>query len=69
MGYIIIKEKERNTKNTGRKCREILIQLVAVTNATKKLDNYILENHLYSCITNEFENGNLDSLDEVSNLF
>lgn len=55
--------------NTDRECEEILIQLAAVTKATKSLANYILENHLYSCITNEFENGNLDTLDEVCNLF
>ena len=43
-------------------CTDVLIQLSAVENATKSLSNHILENHLYSCVSRDLENGNLDEL-------
>ena len=50
-------------------CTDVLIQLSAVENATKSLSNHILENHLYSCVSRDLENGNLDVIDELINLF
>lgn len=52
-----------------RYCDDILIQLSAVNKSIKSLANYILENHMYNCVTNEFEKGNLEIIDEVVNLF
>ena len=46
-------------------CTDVLIQLSAVENATKSLSNHILENHLYSCVSRDLENGNLDVIDEI----
>ena len=43
-------------------CNDVLIQLSAVENSVKSLSNYILENHLYSCVTKDLENGNINSL-------
>ena len=40
-------------------CNDVLIQLSAVENSVKSLSNYILENHLYSCVTKDLENGNM----------
>ena len=50
-------------------CRDVLIQLSAIENSVKSLSNHILENHLYTCVTRDLENGNLEVIDEVINLF
>ncbi len=50
-------------------CNDVLIQLKSVEKAIKNLSNIILEDHLYSCISNDLENGNLDSIDEIISLF
>lgn len=50
-------------------CNDILIQLSAVENSVKSLSNHILENHLYICISNEIEEGNLEIVDELISLF
>ncbi len=50
-------------------CNEILIQLYAVEKAVRNLSNIILENHLYSCITDDLKEGKIESIDEIVNLF
>lgn len=50
-------------------CNDLLIQVVAVEKSMKSLANYILENHLYKCITNDLEKGNYEVIDEVISLF
>ena len=50
-------------------CNDILIQLSAIENSVKSLSNYILENHLYTCVTNDLEKGNLEIIDELISLF
>lgn len=50
-------------------CNDILIQLSAVKNSVKSLSTYTLENHLYSCVTRDLENGDLDTIDELISLF
>ncbi len=50
-------------------CNDILIQLSAVENSVKSLANHILENHLYSCISEDMKNGKLESIDELINIF
>lgn len=55
--------------NEDRYCNDILIQLAALDNSIKSLSNLILEKHLYSCISNDLENGRLETLDEVISLF
>lgn len=50
-------------------CNDVLIQLSAVENSVKSLSNHILENHLYSCVTKDLENGKLDTIDELISLF
>lgn len=52
-----------------RYCNDILIQLAAVESSTKSLSNHILENHLYTCISNDIEKGNLEVIDELISLF
>ena len=50
-------------------CNDILIQLSAIENSIKSLSNHIRENHLYSCVTNDLEKGNLEIIDELISLF
>ncbi|MBE6781592.1 MAG: metal-sensing transcriptional repressor [Ruminococcaceae bacterium] len=50
-------------------CNDVLIQLSAVENAVKSLSTHILENHLYTCVARDLENGNLDTIDELISLF
>ena len=50
-------------------CNDVLIQLSAVNNSIKSLSSHILENHLYTCVTRDLENGELDTLDELISLF
>ena len=41
----------------------------AVEKAIKSLTTHILENHLYTCVTRDLENGDLDTIDELISLF
>ena len=50
-------------------CNDILIQLSAIENSVKSLSNQMLENHLYTCIARDMENGNFDTIDEIISLF
>ena len=50
-------------------CNDILIQLSAVKSSVKSLSSYILENHLYTCVSRDLENGELDTIDELISLF
>ena len=50
-------------------CNDVLIQLSAIDNSVKSLSNHILENHLYSCVSNDLEKGNLEIIDELISLF
>lgn len=50
-------------------CNDVLVQLSAIENSVKSLSNYLLENHLYSCVTRDLENGNTEIIDELINLF
>lgn len=50
-------------------CNDVLIQLKAVESSIQSLSNYILENHLYNCVTRDLENGELDTIDELISLF
>lgn len=50
-------------------CNDVLVQLSAVKNSIKSLSSHILENHLYTCVTRDLENGDLDTMDELISLF
>ena len=50
-------------------CNDILIQLSAVKNSVKSLSTHILENHLYMCVPEALEKGELDTIDELISLF
>ena len=50
-------------------CNDILVQLSAVKNSIKSLSSHILENHLFTCVSRDLENGKLDTIDELISLF
>ena len=50
-------------------CNDVLIQLSAAQNSLKSLSNHILEKHLYSCVYNGLEKGNIEIIDELIGLF
>ena len=50
-------------------CNDILVQLSAVKNSVKSLSSHILENHLFTCVTRDLENGEIDTIDELISLF
>lgn len=50
-------------------CNEVLVQLSAIENSVKSLSNHILENHLYTCVSRDLEEGKIEIIDELINLF
>lgn len=50
-------------------CNDILIQLVAAEKSLKSLANLMFENHIYRCISNDLEKGNMEVIDELTSLF
>ena len=50
-------------------CNDVLIQLSAAQNSIKSLSTHILENHLYTCVARDLENGEFDTIDELISLF
>ena len=50
-------------------CNDVLVQLSAVKNSIKSLSSHILENHLYTCVSRDLENGDFDTIDELISLF
>lgn len=50
-------------------CNDVLIQLSAVENSVKSLSSHVLENHLYTCVARDLENGELETIDELISLF
>ena len=50
-------------------CNDVLIQLSAIENSIKSLSTHILENHLYTCVARDLENGDFDTIDELISLF
>lgn len=50
-------------------CNDVLVQLASVERAVKSVSNIILEDHLKGWITDDLENGKIESMDEVVELF
>ena len=51
-------------------CVETMVKISkAIENSVKSLSNQILENHLYTCIARDMENGKVDTIDEIISLF
>ncbi len=52
-----------------RYCDDVLIQLSAIINSCKSLSNFVLEEHLNSCIKENIEKGNSNVVSEILQLF
>lgn len=52
-----------------RYCADILIQLSAINKSLESVENFVLESHIKSCVSNEIQAGNTDIIDEVMELF
>lgn len=50
-------------------CNDILIQIIAAEKSLKSLANIMFENHVYRCISNDLEKGNMEVIDELTSLF
>ena len=50
-------------------CNDVLIQVAAAEKSLKSLANFILENHLYRCVAEDLEKGNIEVIDELISLF
>ena len=50
-------------------CNDILIQIVAAEKSLKSLANIMIENHIYRCVSNDLEKGNMEVIDELTSLF
>ena len=50
-------------------CNDILIQLISAEKSLKSLANIMFENHVYRCVSNDLEKGNLEVIDELTSLF
>ena len=59
----------KNMVAEDRYCNDILIQLSAIESSIKSLSMHILENHLYSCITDSIEKNDTEVIDELMSLF
>lgn len=59
----------KNMVAEDRYCNDILIQLSAIESSIKSLSMHILENHLYSCITDSIEKNDPEVIDELMSLF
>lgn len=52
-----------------RYCDDVLIQLSAVDKSIKSMANLILDDHLHTCLVKDIKEGNIESLDEIVDLF
>ena len=54
---------------SNRYCDDVLIQLSAIDKSIKSLANTILNEHLHTCLVNDIKEGNLNTLDQIVELF
>lgn len=55
--------------NGDRKCEDILIQIASIDKALKSLGQNVLRSHIDYCINNDIKKGNLDSLNEMFEMY
>lgn len=58
----------RDMIDNDRYCKDVLIQISAVTNSLKSLGNDVLKSHLSTCVIDEIKRDNLDIVDEIMDL-
>ena len=50
-------------------CNDILIRLSEAQNSLKSLSNHMIEKHLYTCVSEDIDKGNIEVIDELIGLF
>lgn len=53
----------------NRYCDDILIQLSAIDQSIKSLANLLLDQHMHTCLVEDIQKGNMESIDEIVDLF
>lgn len=51
-----------------RYCGDVLIQISAINKSLQSLGNYILKEHMKTCVVQEIKKNNLEVIDEVFDL-
>ena len=54
--------------NEYRPCQDIIIQIAAVTSATKSLGQELLKNHMHTCMKKDILDNHDEAIDEVVDL-
>ena len=54
--------------NDNRYCDEVLTQLLAIEKSIKSVSDYILENHMKSCMVYHVQHGDLSDIDNIIEL-
>ncbi len=49
----------------NRYCKDVLIQISAVTNSLQTVATSILKNHMKTCVVDDLKNDKLDTIDEL----
>jgi DNA-binding FrmR family transcriptional regulator len=49
-------------------CPDILIQVSAATSALNSFNKILMENHLKGCVTRDIQEGNLETIDELTHV-
>ena len=52
-----------------RYCDDVLLQIASATNALKSLGGEVLKSHMKSCMVEDINNGKLEVIDDVLDLF
>ncbi len=52
-----------------RYCDDVLIQVSAATKSLKSFGNFMLKNHLSTCVVKDIKHDNLEVIDDVMDLF
>lgn len=52
-----------------RYCDDVLLQVASSTNALKSFGNEVLKSHMKSCMVEDINNGKLEVIDDILDLF
>lgn len=59
----------KNMIAEDRYCDDVLVQISAVEKSLKSLASVILDAHVHTCLVENIQAGNLEVVDEISELF
>ena len=59
----------KNMVDSDRYCGDVLTQLAAVESAVKAISREVMRDHLETCVVEQVQEGNVEVVDEVMDLF